>query len=97
MTHPARKALKGKLVTSTQYTNWITPDKTRKTRKASMDFRRAVVVSRYAAQRVCSTANDAGAEAVFVVEGGGVGAGGETALLDDVVEEVFLAVLGPAI
>ena len=30
--HPARKALKGKLVTSTQYANWATPDRTRKTR-----------------------------------------------------------------
>jgi hypothetical protein len=46
ITHPARKALKGKLVTRTQYTNWMTPDKTRKTRKASTNFKRAGVVSR---------------------------------------------------
>jgi len=61
-THPARKALKGKLVTSTQYTNWITPDRTRKTRKASMNFKREGVVLRYAPQRVCTATFDVVAE-----------------------------------
>jgi hypothetical protein len=58
-THPARKALKGKLVTSTQYTNWMTPDRTRKTRKASTSFKREGVVLRYAAQSVCRATFDA--------------------------------------
>jgi hypothetical protein len=62
-THPARKALKGKLVTSTQYTNWMTPDSTRKTRKASTVFKREGVVLRYAPQRVSSAAFDADAAA----------------------------------
>jgi|SRR6267154_422017 len=58
-THPARKALKGKLVTSTQYTNWMTPDRTRKTRKASTSFKREEVVLRYAAQSVSRATFDA--------------------------------------
>ena len=44
--YPARKALKGKLVTSTQYTNWMTPERIRNTRKASMNFSRGGVESR---------------------------------------------------
>lgn len=80
--------MKGKLVTSTQYTNWITPDKMRKRRKESMNLRRAGVVSRYAPQRD----RTAVADAVFVVEDGG-GAGEETAALCF----AELAVLGPAI
>jgi hypothetical protein len=59
ITHPARKALKGKLVTSTQYTNWMTPDRTRKTRKASTSFKREGVVLRYADQSVCTATFDA--------------------------------------
>jgi len=51
--------LKGKLVTSTQYTNWTTPVRIRKTRKASISFRREGVASRYVAQRVRSATVDA--------------------------------------
>ena len=50
-TYPARKALKGKLVTRTQYVNWRTPERTRKTRKESMNLSLVEVLTRYAAQR----------------------------------------------
>lgn len=59
LANPARKALKGKLVTSTQYTNWMTPVRTRNTRKASTSFKREGVVLRYAAQNVCRATFDA--------------------------------------
>ena len=37
-THPAKKALKGKLVTKTQYTNCMTPESMMNTRKASINL-----------------------------------------------------------
>lgn len=43
--NPARKALKGKLVTSIQYRNCAMPESMRNTRKVSMSFRRDGVVS----------------------------------------------------
>jgi hypothetical protein len=49
-THPARNALKGKLVTRTQYANWETPESTRNARNASTNLRRAGVPSVYARQ-----------------------------------------------
>jgi len=100
LANPARKALKGKLVTSTQYTNWMTPDRTRKTRKASTSFKREEVALRYAAQRVCRATVDAGvaAEEVDDVEA----AVWAFARLDalavlGVAGACFAGVLGPAI
>ena len=61
--------MKGKLVTSTQYTNWMTPERTRKKRKESMNFRREGVVSRYAFQRECRATED-GADGVGLVDEG---------------------------
>ena len=99
--HPARKALKGKLVTSTQYTNWATPDRMRKTRKASMNFRREDVASRYAVQRVCNATADADAGAEGGVAGWAADAAGEALGLEagvvEVAVEACFGVLGPAI
>ena len=44
-THPARKALNGKLVTRTQYRNCTMPESMRNTRKASIVLRRVDVFS----------------------------------------------------
>lgn len=44
-TYPAKNALNGKLVTSTQYANCTMPDIIRKTRKASINLSREDVVS----------------------------------------------------
>ena len=98
--YPARKALKGKLVTSTQYTNWATPDRMRKTRKASMNFRREGVASRYAVQRVCSATADAdagaGGVAGWAADAAGAGLDLEAGVVEVAVEACF-GVLGPAI
>jgi hypothetical protein len=101
-THPARKALKGKLVTSTQYTNWMTPDRIRKTRKASTSFKREDVVLRYVPQRVCSAAFDADAAPEEVDDGATVGVFAFARLDAPAVVGVAgacfaLGVLGPAI
>jgi len=98
LANPARKALKGKLVTSTQYTNWMTPDRTRKTRKASTSFKRGEVVLRYAAQSVSRATFDAdvaAGEEVDDVEA----TTGAFARLDalGVAGACFAGVLGPAI
>jgi len=45
---PARKALNGKFVTRTQYTNCMMPESIMKTRKASINLSRFGVLSRYA-------------------------------------------------
>jgi hypothetical protein len=90
--------LKGKLVTSTQYTNWATPDRMRKTRKASMNFRREGVASRYAVQRVCNATADADAGAEGGVAGWAAGAGlGLEGVVVEVAVEACFGVLGPAI
>lgn len=47
-TYPAKNALKGKLVTRTQYRNCETPESMMNTRNASINFRRSVVWSTYA-------------------------------------------------
>jgi len=67
--NPARNALKGKLVTRMQYTNWMTPERMRKTRKASMNLRRECVESMYAVQRDCKAKEDGEDGAGFVSEG----------------------------
>lgn len=46
-TYPAKKALKGKLVTRIQYTNWNTPERTMNVKKASINLRRSGVFSKY--------------------------------------------------
>jgi hypothetical protein len=51
-TYPDKKALKGKLVTRTQYTNCITPDRTMNAKKASMSLRRSGVCCMYDFQSV---------------------------------------------
>ena len=54
--YPAKKALKGKLVTSTQYANWSTPESTMNVKKASMNLRRSGVFCMYdvhSADSVC--------------------------------------------
>jgi hypothetical protein len=61
--------LKGKLVTRIQYTNWMTPERMRKTRKASMNFRREGVESMYAVQRDCRAKEDGEDGAGLVFEG----------------------------
>ena len=67
-TYPARNALKGKFVTSTQYTNCMIPETIRNTRNASMSLRRDEVVSLYAFQ------SDSTALAVALGASAGVGA-----------------------
>ena len=52
--------MKGKLVTRMQYRNWMTPERMRKTRKASMNLSRDGVESMYAVQSDCR-ANEDGA------------------------------------
>lgn len=74
LTYPAKNALNGKFVTSTQYTNCRIPETMRKTRNASMSLSRGEVVSLYAFHRDCTAdeaaAGDAsgGAETVVLVE-----------------------------
>ena len=46
-----RKALKGKLVTRMQYRNWMTPERMRNARKASMNSSLEGVTSMYAVQK----------------------------------------------
>lgn len=56
--YPAKKALKGKLVTSTQYTNWNTPESTINVKKASINLSRSGVFCTYdfhSADTVCDT------------------------------------------
>ena len=50
--YPARNALKGKFVRSTQYTNWIIPESITNTRYESMSLRREGVCFWYAFQSV---------------------------------------------
>lgn len=67
-TYPAKKALKGKLVTRTQYTNWITPERMMNTKNASMNLRRSGVCCKYDfhnADTVCDTPEGAVFEEVF--------------------------------
>lgn len=49
--HPAKNALKGKLVTRIQYKNCAIPDSMRKTRNESMNFSLFEVLSEYAFHR----------------------------------------------
>jgi len=99
LANPARKALKGKLVTSTQYTNWMTPDRTRKTRKESTSFKREGVVLRYAVQSVCMATFDADVAAGEEVDDDVEAAVDVFARLDapGVAGACFAGVLGPAI
>lgn len=64
-TYPARKALKGKLVTRMQYANWMMPENIRKTRKASTNLRRSEVCSLYAFQSVPTASVVTGLELAF--------------------------------
>ena len=68
--HPAKNALKGKLVTRMQYKNCMTPESIRNTRKESMNLSRPGVVSTYARQSV-STALPLSAKPAFALEAPG--------------------------
>lgn len=72
-TYPDKNALNGKFVTSTQYKNCMMPESMRKTRKASMVFRRIDVFSLYAFRKD-STACEAAGDAVEPVLFAGAGA-----------------------
>lgn len=88
-------------MTRTQYTNWATPDRTRKTRKESISFRREDVASRYVFQRVLSASADvdtgAGAEEEVEWETAGAGLAGLDAPAVVAATEACFGVLGPGI